>query len=225
MLTTLIGDIHENSKKFNPNFMPDNSIQLGDLALGYGKWLANARLHKCQGWQVQKRFFIDGNHENFSFLNCDANAPYEVVQGLYHIPRGFTHGSVGFIGGANSIDKDQRTAGIDWFAQEAISQAQFNRIADKWENATIDVVLAHDLPACAYPSIGIDEPMSNTLALQGLFEIAKPSAWICAHHHISAQFKVDGCDFRILNTNEKMEIDLPWETPFPIETDPYRFPF
>jgi hypothetical protein len=213
MKTTLIGDIHagigEKKTIFHPNFMPDNSIQLGDLCLNsYWNWNVNAK--DCiSNWKNEKRFFVEGNHECFPELNCNAEKPYSVATGLYHIPRGYINGNVLFIGGANSIDDHRRVAGMDLYPEEALSQAQFNRIATAIENASIDVVIAHDIPACAYPLIGINDHRSNATALQGLFEIAKPSLWVCGHHHRSRQMKADGCKFRILGINEKWETDIP----------------
>lgn len=96
MKVKFLGDLHcSTTKDFGPNV-----IQVGDLCLtNYERYGPYPKL---------KRFFIDGNHEAFPFLNPDAEQPYQVKEGLVYIPRGFFSGEVLFIGGAGSVDFNLR---------------------------------------------------------------------------------------------------------------------
>src|SRR5690606_29476774 len=125
-------------------------------------------------WEKEKRFFISGNHENYLNLKEDNNTIYELQAGLYHIPRGYVSGEVLFIGGGDSVDRYLRTAGKDWFPEEALSQTQFNTIIDFVKDKKITTVIAHDLPYLFYPAVEIPYERaigSHSKALEAIFNI------------------------------------------------------
>ncbi len=185
---TLIGDIHCSTRWL----MSPGSIQLGDLCLmGYQRY-------------NYPGYFIDGNHDHFPNLNPDADEPCLVNDQLYYIPRGYVSDKVMFIGGANSIDKNQRTAGYDWFPEESITQRQMYKILNK--PGPIEVILSHDCPSIVY---GYEDP--TTIALTEILLKFKPKLWIFAHHHrtLDITSKKYDCRFICVAMNEQCVLDLP----------------
>lgn len=205
---TLIGDIHQEKRFFNSKFLPENSIQIGDLGFEYDEWIRNNR-YRTDNWKTRKRFFISGNHEKFSELKEDNDSIYMLRTGLYHIPRFFLSGTTLFIGGADSIDKKYRIEGRDWFKEESISFGQFNNAMNKLEGKNVDTVIAHDLPSLYYPQVDIfDSTGGHAKALSEIFLHFQPKRWFCGHHHKTRNFIEKSCEFRVLNIGEKINVKL-----------------
>ena len=215
MLTTLIGDIHQRKQNFNADFMPPNSIQLGDLGFQYNEWKRNNHYRGNTAYKQERRFVVEGNHENFMKIDNDVREPRQIAQGLYHIPRGYISGHVLFVGGADSIDKNERTPGYDWFPEEHLSQREMEYIFEQVQSLSPSeqpcVVLSHDVPAFMMPHLGIfDMPIgSHSFALWEIYNLVKPILWVAAHHHQSLEKRVNACNFVVLNIAEKREFDLP----------------
>ena len=100
-------------------------------------------------------FFADGNHENFEVLDPDAAAPVRMSRNLTYVPRGVALDiggvRVGFLGGAESIDREYRTPGRDWWPQERMTVGQINRAL---EMGPVDVLVTHDTTESVYAEIG-----------------------------------------------------------------------
>lgn len=208
MKVILIGDIHGNPVYFHSDYLTANSIQLGDMGFRYSEWLKNNE-SRPNDWKEERRYFIDGNHEYFPDLKTNNPYPYEVQQGLWHIPRGYRSGNTLFLGGAYSIDKHRRTLGYDWFPEEQMNTYQFNKIMDS-DLDGVDTIVSHDVPAFIYPKIGIfDTGKDHCKALWEMFNIIKPRLWISGHHHKFYHEKIAYCNFFILNIAQKREFDLP----------------
>lgn len=104
-------------------------------------------------------YWIDGNHENFPDLQArgfwEANkiCAFEDAPLIRYIPRGhiWEWDGVTFMamGGAWSIDQDDRTPGDTWWPEETISLNDFDRALKnlKEHGKKIDVFLSHDAPA------------------------------------------------------------------------------
>lgn len=95
-------------------------------------------------------WFVDGNHEDFSQLarlrpGPDGRSP--VTERIWHLPRGHRwrwHGRVWLaLGGAVSVDRALRTAGVDWWPEEEITWRQAGAVIDAGQ---ADVMLTHDCP-------------------------------------------------------------------------------
>ncbi len=198
MELTFIGDIHCR-KDFIAKMKP-HSIQLGDFSL------INYDQYQISQGPV---YFVDGNHDYFPGLQLDATYPYEVIDNLYHIPRGFVSGRVLFVGGADSIDKDSRTSGADWFPEETLSYSQFNRIMDM--NQPINVVVAHDCPGFVpILSGGRQRDNINTpAALAEIFYKFRPQLWVFGHHHKNFTMTLYNCKFVGLANGQHRVLDVP----------------
>lgn len=204
MNTRFIGDIHGKPEWFK-SIMTPNSIQVGDLDLyGYANW----------SFDDDNRFFIDGNHDNFSILNPDRINLQEINKGLHYIPRGYVSGKTLFIGGAISIDQRSRTPGHSWYYEEALTQRQFMKIMNI--DQEIEVMVTHDCPALAFyffnenKNSDLDQltwPMRK--ALNEIADKFRPNLWIFGHHHINMDFTIDGCRFVCLAEGAYREFDIP----------------
>lgn len=93
----------------------------------------------------------DGNHENHAWLNAqpvDDDGVRRLYERVWHLPRGFRWEwcDVTFmaLGGAHSVDKEWRNAGIDWFPEETITLGEAYRAA---ADGHVDVMITHDCPA------------------------------------------------------------------------------
>ena len=92
-------------------------------------------------------YFIDGNHEYFPLLQRTGE-PREVWSGLVHIPRGnilqIDGLDIGFLGGGTSLDRADRTEGIDWFEEERIIEEDLVGFEGV---ESLDLLITHVPPA------------------------------------------------------------------------------
>ncbi|MBN6777542.1 metallophosphatase family protein [Pseudoclavibacter alba] len=103
-------------------------------------------------------FFIDGNHENFDVLlqhPLAADGTRPLTSHITHLPRGFSwqwHGHRWLaLGGAHSVDREQRETGVSWWPEERITREDIERASSM---GAVEVMLSHDSPA------GVDTPSS-----------------------------------------------------------------
>ncbi|MCP4477389.1 MAG: hypothetical protein GY818_04795 [Planctomycetaceae bacterium] len=175
-------------------------ISVGD----FGYWpRLGLTYRKCGAFEQPVRW-IDGNHEDHMKLS-HAEFPNSLWE-CSHIPRGTIDGGVFFMGGATSIDAALRTIDIDWFEEENISYADFYRVeATLQERADeVNVMCAHDSVMSAYDRLicgnkGERRSDCNAEALEQLFGMAKPKAYVHGHHHVSDRYQIDGTEFASLD--------------------------
>ena len=141
-MITFFGDIHGAWESFYYKLdkVPEDHvvIQVGDI----GIW--------PQNWEdislPRPVYFIDGNHEYFPYLNGISEVR-EIRPNLFYCPRGsvleLDGRRVGFLGGAESIDKYWRRIGISWFPEESISQADYYKAL---EMGSVDILVTHTPP-------------------------------------------------------------------------------
>ncbi|CAG7845069.1 hypothetical protein USB125703_01326 [Pseudoclavibacter triregionum] len=101
-------------------------------------------------------FFIDGNHEDFAYLESkplaeDGTRP--LSRHVLHLPRGLRWTWRGrswlALGGAHSVDRMSREPGVSWWPQERLTEEDVRRVS---EPGHADVLVCHDPPA------GVDAP-------------------------------------------------------------------
>ena len=123
---------------------------------------AARRKQKKLDWLRKRPYtllFLDGSHENYDLL-----AQYPTVElfggkvqalggNVYHVCRGSVLELEGkkylCFGGAESPDKEDREAGVNWWPQEMPSDEEYaaceaNLEANSWQ---VDYVLTHDAPS------------------------------------------------------------------------------
>ncbi len=120
---------------------------------------------------------IGGNHEDYDVVDgWSKTEPTEVATGLYYIPRGYVTEMqgvrVGFLGGAESVDKSYRTTKghfRDWWEQERIQEEDVERLIANVGAEPLDVLITH----CPPPTTVLQNfPMLDTQSW-GL-----PSNWV-----------------------------------------------
>jgi Icc-related predicted phosphoesterase len=102
----------------------------------------------------QTMFIIPGNHEAWSFLsNLRVDDWTKLRSNIFVAPRAHTWQMEGVrfcsISGAGSIDKEQRSIGVDWWPDEEILDSHITSLITKlderqWDN--VDIFLCHEAP-------------------------------------------------------------------------------
>lgn len=203
----LIGDVHGKYTKYiDLALEAENSIQLGDLGFDYG--LVRSELDS------KNHRVLGGNHDNYE----------EDVQGNFiwqpaHFLGDFgVHSVAGYdffyLRGGNSIDKDYRDEGLDWWPKEEISYSDGLRALVFYEVLKPDYVITHECPISVidfvsggklFDGLPIRPSMTANL-LEQMWEIHKPKFWYFGHHHKDWQSDLSGTKFQCLN--ELSYVDL-----------------
>lgn len=209
----IVGDLHGDWGKLNALLtkkQPDIVLQCGDFGWWPKMEVSKQVLYGQQKiWKLKgikpgnaKIYFCDGNHEEHPLLTQDALI-HEMYDNVYHASRGsvlkLPNGlNVLFIGGADSIDKNQRTIGHDWFGEENISYDQFEMAMAIEER--IDIVISHTCPGL-FEVIGSEGKVydSNRIALNQILNKYKPTLWYFGHWHKSMEGKYNDTYWRCLD--------------------------
>lgn len=214
----VIGDVHGDFGTLNmliSKKQPKIILQVGDF--GYWPHLNTFRLDyfgnqkreekKIPKTGMSKIYFAAGNHEDHWELNkLTSNEIWENVfymkkGSLFVLPDGR---NVLFMGGANSVDKESRTVGIDWFPEENITWEDINNIP---KDAKIDIVISHTCPNEF--DINCYDRDSNRDALSYILNTYKPSLWYFGHWHMYKTGFTNGCRWTVLN--HSFSCDKWWE--------------
>ena len=127
----------------------------------------------------------DGNHEDHHSLK---NAPLDgqLWPNVFYQRRGSTitlpDGRVVlFMGGAESVDKQYRTEGRDWFPEESITQADIDAIP----TGKIDIIVSHTCPMEfeMQSMFGNHPERGSRMALSIILEKVQPKEWFFGHWH------------------------------------------
>lgn len=173
-MTYFIGDIHANFgvyEKITSAFSP--TMQLGDMGLGFGVDYEFPDLHPEHG-------FIRGNHDNPEICRT-----MESYLGDY----GYLHGEdIFFVSGAFSIDKNWRTIGVDWWAEEELNHEQWKAVFELYGGFQPRIVATHDCPFSVLGEVqdsrfGSSKRTLTGMGLQQMLDIHQPEIWVFAHHH------------------------------------------
>lgn len=194
-MITLISDLHGCLWKLHQicENVPksDTIIQMGD----FGIWPdAIDTDNPTMGLRYipRKVYFIDGNHEHFSYIPLDAEGPTEIFNNLFYIPRGsylkLDGRNILFLGGADSPDKKFRVEGKSWFREETITSRHINRALDH-KGKPLDMMITHTPPFEVVQEIfGSDTPPEwnySAKAVQGVWEEFGKPPLFCGHLHMT----------------------------------------
>jgi Icc-related predicted phosphoesterase len=187
MTTMLVGDLHNQFSNLNVlinRHKPDTVICCGDFGY-WPRWQASQKISDIKP-QGAKIYWIDGNHEDHWAIR-DRETD-EIEKDIIYMPRGSTMKledgrNALFMGGALSIDKNQRREGWDWFPEETISYANMQDLPEE----KVDIFITHTCPEelvdelIKYYPEKRGEP--SNVALSQLWKMYKPELWIFAHWH------------------------------------------
>ena len=201
----LIGDLHGlfyDYRQILKNLKPAMSIALGDIGIGFDP---NKELVLNDIPGIHK--ILRGNHDSPTEFRKHPNniGDYGILHGEF-IDGLFD--KLFFLSGAWSIDKEQRTEGIDWWADEQLSYEELSDAVNLHNKEQPDLVIAHDCPTSVlllmHPYNVI--PTRTSQALDIMIQNHKPSYFIFAHHHKSWRKNIDGCLYICLNELEFLDI-------------------
>ena len=157
--------------------------------------------------------FIDGNHDNhpriwsdeFEVVEMFGGDVIQISKSVFYLFRSTIYNIQGktflCMGGATSIDKLQRTEGIDWWSTEEPNYMSWKFLFETVaENPVVDYVVTHDVPACVYDDLQElwgagdyykDANSSVPKGLQELYNQVTFKHWFAGHHHIDQTFHKD----------------------------------
>jgi len=188
---------------FHPAQTPDE--------IWWTKWL------KTRPFEI---YYIDGNHDNHWLLN---ELPREqrfggmvgkIADNIYHLRRGEIYEIQGkkilTFGGATSIDKNRRVAGVSWWPEEVPNYGDMDHCLDSMEkhNYRVDYVIAHTCPQALAPVIAgrggfipHDDPTQRML--DHITMACKFDHFFCGHFHEDVNYgKFHFLYNQIINTGE-----------------------
>lgn len=205
--TRLIGDIHGDLYPYQLMLEGQKrSIQVGDFGIGFAGpyWHEKAEYIQEQG----DHRFIRGNHDH----------PKKCKEEMtYYIPDGFVENDVMFVGGAWSIDWGWRTEGIDWWADEECSIAEFEQIIDTYRTVKPRVMITHDAPTFVTAEMFVktgkafgDKIIQTRTgqAFELMMDIHQPEEWYFGHWHHTASATFRGTKFQCIGVNDFIDVDL-----------------
>jgi hypothetical protein len=198
-MITLIGDVHGKYQRYYEIVREKDrhpyTIQLGDFGFKYDT---------LKNLDPEKHKVLGGNHDN-----------YDVVREVPHYLGDYGISSLNgleffYYRGAYSIDQQDRTIGINWWAQEEVEIEGFLKARELYRQTRPDFVISHDCPESVSPYLL--DPWSRIYqnktgwALQELFNIHKPKFWRFGHYHKKWSMDIEGTNFKCLDELEVEDI-------------------
>jgi predicted phosphodiesterase len=193
-----IGDIHGSVEQLNHLQASDEAtlnILLGDVGFGFGitsdtKMNANT-------------VFIRGNHDRPDW--AVAHPAYLGEYGIYSINDGEC--KIGFLSGECSIDKDQRTVGVDWWPEEELGYSTLLKAINFFAERSCDYIVSHGPSSTElqrlFPAWLMIKSSATSLAMN-MIHRDRSSVHFFGHMHISRGDRYSHC----VGMNEYREIDL-----------------
>lgn len=203
-----IGDVHGLWKEyFTICQNSTKTVQVGDLGMGFGSRTAEMF---CEYMDR-----IPGDH---SFIRGNHDSPDECRRSSYWVPDGEINDGIMYIGGASSIDRAYRTAGIDWWADEELAYDELYQIAEVYAQAKPDILVTHECPEffateAMIPLVNgnTNFPSKTRIVLDEMYAAHKPKLHIFGHWHYNLNYVDKGTGTRFVCLNELAVIDVDTE--------------
>lgn len=213
MKVLVVGDVHSKWETLNELVTaqnPDIVLQCGDFGYFPRLICKGDRLYDPNG-KVSENvpiLWCDGNHEDHEVLAAlresggEGRRAYEVAESVYWQDRGSTimlpDGRVVlFMGGADSIDKDNREQGRDWFPGELVTRADIAALPD----VEVDIVISHTCPNSFKLPTNFPEKECDPSRqfLDEVFQRYSPTHWFFGHWHEHMLGKAGECSWECLD--------------------------
>jgi hypothetical protein len=185
-------------KKIKKN---DILIITGDVGFGWNQgavsnywldWFAN------QPFQI---FFVDGNHENFDYLDNlpivekDDCKAHQLRDNIFHFLRGQIATICGMtffmFGGGDSLDKNVRIPHISWWPREMPSDMEYRMGLANLEKANwkVDYIISHSCSQITFSKFAQKYRMQPIItSINQYFDILEQKVefkhWYAGHYHI-----------------------------------------
>jgi len=225
-----VGDLNKlNSKKFPiGKTLTKNEyvIVAGDFGCVWSAEGSKGHKHDLytQNWLHEKPWttlFIDGNHENHDMLakleevKMFGDVVGKVNDSIYHLKRGRVYNingkSIFTMGGAESLDKENRTLGISYWKEEVPSYKEMDLALENLglANWKVDYVITHNCPnrvgmrfitehnAQGLYNTKISDPTATFLDHLYIDRDLQYKKWFYGHWHKDWQYD----DFRLVYQN------------------------
>ena len=191
-----IGDVHASFNQYvEMTKEAEISIQVGDFGLGF------QTKEDPVPFLTQDHRFLRGNHDDPA--QCEKH-PNWIKDGHYDEEL-----EIFFLGGAKSIDKNQRTPGVDWWENEELSMPELYAIVDSYSKIKPQIMVTHDCPDIALHDFKIYREKSRTAQfLNHLCEIHRPHLWVFGHHHKAIEKLIGSTLFIGLDTLKFKDINF-----------------
>ena len=214
----LTGDTHgvlEIGRLGPENFPAGQNLNRKDLVIILGDfglfWSDPPRPEELKALENLENYpwttlFLDGNHENFPLLKGlpeeeRFGAPAGIVSShVFHLKRGYVYTLQNrqcfVFGGARSVDRKRRRAGVSWWREEIPTEEEFRRGLDSLEAADwkVDWILTHTAPNNILEKTNLlkylaDDPVSAYL--DEIIREVRYGRWFCGHLHLNRYFPED----------------------------------
>lgn len=172
MKIRFVGDVHGKIPQYLDVIKDaEHSIQVGDMGIGFVDVPVLPKNHR----------WIRGNHDNPALAKEHPN----------YLDDGTIYNGMMCIGGAWSIDRQYRTEGLDWWADEELSYQRLFELIKFACDYRPKVMVTHDCPSSMIPvlfpnAIPIQTRTQN--ALDVILNEVKPELWVFGHWHRSIDF-------------------------------------
>ena len=195
----VIGDVHGKVDQYwkilQREEAQDGSIQLGDFGF---KTQHDWHSEHIDG---EKHLILFGNHDYYPYLYEGASLRDFNVFSEYNMMT---------IRGADSIDKEFRIKGLNWFKDEEMGQGIMHLCKMCYKNTKPKIMITHDCPQSVRATMfGIYDASATSVFFDELMEIHKPDLWIFGHHHQSREETLFGTKFKCLDELEYYKIPPP----------------
>lgn len=175
----------------------DYLVILGDFGIPWNNngsdryWL---QWLEAQPWTT---LFVDGNHDNFSYLNSlpvtewHNGHIHKLNDSVFHLMRGevflLDDKKILAAGGAASIDKQYRVPYASWWPEETWSSEDRRKLSAAAREHTFDYVFAHTAPEhivtrCLGDAFRFDDPVSKDMED---LDIRFTGKWYFGHFHVN----------------------------------------
>lgn len=183
-MLAVIGDVHGEFQALRDVLeqLPDDVkevLQVGD----FGLWpvFPYPAMPRSLRW-------IRGNHEYEPAIR-DLCVPTEVAPGCTFMPSGWIEQIdgrlIGFLGGGDSPDRDERLPGLDWWPTEAVTRDQVEQVCCL---GPLDLLLTHVPPASVVRTWFGYSARPSELLVQEAWERTGFPRLVCGHQHMSLRY-------------------------------------
>lgn len=192
-MLTIIGDIHGDIDSYL-EIISKHDFTICDGDFGF-------QVH--WDWHIEyvkgRHYINPGNHDYIPYVN---KLPSTGNFGW------FPDYSLMTVRGADSIDKNVRLEGHNWFSNEELNYKEQLEAFDWYCKVKPNIMITHDCPQSIMELLfGYNEASSTRKLLQEMYEFHQPKLWIFGHHHKSKNIIVNNVNFICLAPLETITID------------------